>query len=769
MSDSQSGRVFWVIVGLAFLGGAMLASGGYLSNSGEVNETGGVFAAPSGPAVNLSGSYDINLSDAPSSGELTLNTSKGNVTFTSNGRTNATLQANQITGQWTNLTQLDVSQHDLAVNTEDMDTFVVGKDADSISMHKDPTLDDNSVDFVYSGSSGESKVQVQGLTANEYVAATDANSGAALDIAQTNASGWLTLTNLTNSQHTVKLQSVNPDAPNTDNSSASPDGKTIRWSNETVSIAVNDQDFAEASDEVNVTFYLDGSPTTSTNITSNQTVSKQFTGLSEGQHTWHVNASDAYGLSQESATFTFTVDHHDPVVSDPDPTGDIDFSPSELNATINDTDFAKDGDTLDVTIRQNGTKLKTTTLNSNGTVSASIADPPGGTQDWSVAVTDTYGQTTTANFTYSTPDTLYIYNESAPSQLVKNKGTVEVRFFPGGSDDVITRTTTDGTVSLDGLPVSNQMVVKAELSGYHSRRVIIQSIYQQQEIYLLDKSVVTSSDVIFSLNDESGQFDPDESRLVIKKPLTKDFDNDNSDETRYKIIVADDFSSVDEVTATLEQNVRYLLLVKNEDGDTRDVGHYTVTGDASEVIKIGEVRFSLNDDKGWALKGNETWERGYRYIRINFKDQADETSQLEWQLQTRNGTAIASRTISGPLGTYSAAINVSDAANQTFDNETTFVIDYNVTRNGETHSGREYVGDVSDIPVDMDERWLSIIALVATIALTGLVVIVDSGLGAVTAVVTGTFFTIVGFLSLPTGALGLAAVAALLFNIGGRT
>jgi hypothetical protein len=731
-------------------------AGGYLTQS--ITTSGTVhFGASSAPQGGVTGGLDVNATNlSDGSGNTYLRTSGGNVTLSGPASANVTLD--DITGTYTNTSSIDPAGGTITINPEDKTKAGVGGSIDTFDWTGTTTVDDQTVDYVYSGTSGKSAVTMYTLPASTTVGAVDAQSGAFLGKTTADGTGKGTFSSLDNSQHNVLLQtsSGGPTA-----SDLTPDGTTERFEDVTLNVQVNDSDFP--NDDVQVNFYLNNSKIGDKNVTSNGTVSFTAKGLSEGQHDYRVELVDGYGQTHTSSTVQFTVDHYDAVQSNPSPTGNLNSDPSSLSVDVEDRDFPNDGDTLQVYFYLDGNQVGTDTLNSNGTVSTSISSPTGGQHDWKAAVNDSYGQWTNQSYSFTVPNKLKIYNETDPGTLITNAGSVEVRFF--AADQVVSRSTSNGKIDMSGLPVQTRMVVSASVNEFHDRRIVIESLYKQQEIYLLNKTTATESDIIYSLNDQSGDFQPGDTTLQIKKPLTKDFDNDNSDETRRQVISADSFGATNEYPTTLEDNARYRLLVKNSDGNTRDIGQYTVTGDASETIKIGNVDIPISGDKPFTFNTKIKDIGGYRHVRISFADPEQATSQLKWNITNRSGGSVVNSgtTVSGPLGTYSTVVNLSQ-----YDEDTAMLVNYEVTRDGDVTTNQAYLGGVASVfgTIAIDPRWLQLIGLVGLVAITGLVTISNPSVAAVVAAASATLMTWIGILQIPTAALGVAGSIAILFAIG---
>lgn len=296
-----SQRSIAVLVALLVLTG--IATGAAIQNFTSVssNADGTVLQAGNGPAVNVTGNMDVyTASGGVSTNQITWNTSAGNASFSSPGPTEVTVHKNELVGSWTNLTAIDTSTANLTVDPEDKPPVMVGGNIDTFSYpDRTMTLDDGQPDFVYSGASGESIVQVRGLPANRQIAVIDADSRAVLGVATTSGTGVATF-RLTNSEHTVELTTTEG-APELSN--PSPEGDQSGFPTE-LSIDVSDPDFPD--DNVTVEFYLDGAKVGEETTTSDGTVKTTISKPSRGAHTVKAVATDAYDQTAESE-WTFGV------------------------------------------------------------------------------------------------------------------------------------------------------------------------------------------------------------------------------------------------------------------------------------------------------------------------------------------------------------------------------------------------------------------------------------------------------------------------------
>lgn len=461
---------------------------------------------------------------------------------------------------------------------------------------------------------------------------------------------------------------------------------------------------------------------------------------------------------------------HAPTTSDPSPTGSADLTDDQatLSAQINDTDFPlAQSDSLTATWYMNGSQVgQTTGITSNGTYSTTVGGLSGGEHTWNVTVTDDYGlESVSGPHSITTPDTLFIFYEDSPEQLVTHSGTVEVSLY-GDDDTIATRETDDGTVDLTDLDPNQEYVVSADVSGTHPRRVIITSLYEQQEIYLLNETE-TTVDVTYELDDRTGEFQPSDTRMLLERPITKDFDSDGNDETRYQTIIGDTFGAVNELPATIVPDQRYRIVVENAEGDRRDLGTHTVSSSGMQTIPIGEISVTGATDAGTAFSAGMIQNASDRYIQLTYVDQQDATTQLNVSVVRDDGTVfLPNQTIAGPLGTYQRTIAVpaSEADDQTY------FVRYWAERDGSEPDvrGERVVGGVPAIAgsLGVDPQILEWGGWILIVGSMGFTVIYDDRLAALTGVALGTGLTWLGVVAIPAVGLGIAGAIAVMYLVG---
>jgi len=396
-----------------------------------------------------------------------------------------------------------------------------------------------------------------------------------------------------------------------------------------------------------------------------------------------------------------TVSNADAQPSDGSSTDTLDVT---LSVPVSDRDFASDaGDEVQATFYLDGDAIATQNITANGSVSTSTTVDVGGSHSWHVELVDSYGLTSESEvFSFETPSKLQIYNESDPSQLVDQNVSVEIRVYDDDADTtrVYERTTSDGSISLAGLPIDGFTVI-ARADGFYFRRIYVQSLYDQQEVFLLPTSVAANYQV-FTLDDRSGQYSPGETRLEIRRALNQ------SGTLEWRTISGDQFGAANSYKTYLRDDVRYRLYVINENGDRRLIGSYMSLDEVNpKQILVRDVRVEVPDGDRYSAVAYVT---DNDVLTFAYRDLADQTDELRLKIHERGNSSnvLEETTVASVNGnwTYSRSLS-GDNAN------TSWVVDWSVDRNGQTHDGSIPVGSTGSMDVPIDGAWLQRFALLA--------------------------------------------------------
>jgi hypothetical protein len=442
----------------------------------------------------------------------------------------------------------------------------------------------------------------------------------------------------------------------------------------------------------------------------------------------------------------------------------------DLNATDGDADFAYQSDNgLTVTVDD--------VINANlAAVDASTGEP--------IARSDAT-DTGTATFELpsgqreirieTTPAELEVRNELKPNELIDGNATLRARLF-SQNDTVIEREVTNGTVSLAGVPLDEPLVVtlKAENDEYVYRRILLESAIQSSEIYLLPTDTnTTAAEVRFQVRDDTGRFDSSDTRFYVEKAITRDYDNDGTNETRYQVISGDRIGASAEFPTVLVDSERYRLRVENDAGEQRVLGSYTVQGASVEPIPIGSVEFSTEVDEGAALQAtlreapdSATYDHE---VRIVYVDPEGETDQIEVAIENETGGAIRPTTTEQINGTaaYVETYPITDPS--WTPEENTAIVRVGAERGFETQQFEQPLGDVPEFPTGpLPRELLTLAGVVSILAVLGLLVIANPAIAALVTPGYAGLLVLLGIVPIPMPAVVLAGAVGILAVLGAR-
>jgi len=479
----------------------------------------------------------------------------------------------------------------------------------------------------------------------------------------------------------------------------------------------------------------------------------------DGQVSWSAKADG----NEVEASFIGTEESSSPELNNPEPaSGEIlEETPVELSIDVSDDDFETvQGDRVEVEFYDDEESLiGSDTVDSDQTVSVED-EPVAGDNSWYVVAEDDYGNTVESDtFTYQTPENLEIRNETDPDELVTTDAEVEVQFFAG--EEVITRSTTDGIVNLAGLPADEPMTIQVEADGYITRQSVVDSILDQQDVYLLPDDV-DSVETTFLLDDRTGEFARDRTRIIVEKPITRD------GETTYQTVVSDQ-SGPSGYSTVLERDSRYRLAIINEETEERRVlGPYVTTSSETVNLEVDEVQF----DSGGTDIGYE-WRADYinessPSVRFDFQAEPDrEIRDFELRITSRDGETELINESYGSVDSVSETVTIpdeiEDPGSQTWEVEWTAETDDGdeVT----AISGGEVVGP-DQMPVELPgvaDYVLHVVSVLIILLVAGLFSSANVTVGGIVTSLTAGGLWFVG--ATPPGVTGMFIATGLFVSI----
>lgn len=433
----------------------------------------------------------------------------------------------------------------------------------------------------------------------------------------------------------------------------------------------------------------------------------------------------------------------------------------DLSINVSDADFDDPADEVDATFVVDGEEVDTVTLSENGTASTTTEISLGGEVDWYVEVSDDYSYTTTSDtFTFLSPATLTFRSEQNPDEVLDNL-QVNVTAYYG--DETVRRNTSNGQIDLTNFPVDEPIIVRAGGENYTTRTAVIESIYDQSDVYLLNESVDTY-EVRFNLQDPTGAYGLDNTVLFVERDLER------NGSVEWRTIAGDSFG-IQGVPVQLKQDERYRLRIRNlETGSTATIGSYTAIRSETVQLSPGSATIEVVESEqeyGWSVTENETGQ----YILFKYFDSANETDGVTLTIHERfNKSNVLVDNV-----TFSDANDIVYQEPLTA-NETnkTWMAEIYLDRGGSVVQFREPVsgprGDL--IPGDLGDGWRTGVGVFILLATGMMFSELNRGTGAIATSLVGGMLWQLGLLSLTT--TGPAVVFAIAISVvyhyrGGQT
>jgi len=701
-------------------------------------------------------------------GNDTVSIASGTVTAAGSGTLE--IDGSDLTGN-TVLTNINVSGTTAEIDPTDKPQFDITGGVSQLTVLSGLVEDDSSDDITYTSTSSFN-LTLRGLTANQAYA-FETSGGTVLGGGIADGSGELTINLTTTGTNTGRLVTNEPPTfANFD-----PSGVTVTNPSQTLSVDVDDPSFGVGSgDELDIEFYraADDSQIGSTQtITSASTVTETVNLTSNGQFAWYVEATDKYAATSTSIDQTITLEEPAPVVTNITPADNTDLSsgPVSIGVTIEDASLPS---TDNVTVQfQNGTGgniSSAQTLTANGSVSVPYATLLGGANEWKAQVNDSFGNSfTTDTFTFRVPAELTLRNVNDATDIIDDANVdATVRFFEEEGDRVFPRDPVNGTIDMTGLPVNEPFVVGVRDANdtYVSRLTLIDTIFEQQSVYLINSTVNTAI-IRFTIEDRTGQFAGEGTKLQIRRAINTT--TSPADEEEYVIVAGDIVGSQLQFETELEQDVRYRVRVANEQGETRQLGAFTARVDQVIALTISgiDVGVDIPEDEPVIETSLDESNPNMTVAQFTFVDLAQETSSLQLNvLQAGNTSNVLDSTqISAPpnIKTFQHTTTLSG-------DEAEFKLLYDVeyVRNGQTFEVRKAYGlNQYPIGLPLSGPWKSIFSVGFLIVLAGVFSVRNARIGAIIIPGVAALLYSIGFLTGVATILGiaLAMVLAIGYNL----
>ena len=701
-------------------------------------------------------------------GDDTISIDTGEVSHTGTGQ--LTIADSDLSGD-TVLTGIEVSSATAEIDPDDKPQFDLSGDVTAFTLKTGLAEDDGSADISYT-SSGSFDLTLRSLSPNtDYIFET--SGGTVLGVGDTDGSGTMTITLDEVGTFDGELRTNDPPVL----SNLSPDGVTVSEPTQTLSVDVDDTSFCCASgDEVDVKFFDasdDSQIGSNQTITGAGTVTQSVTLTTNGPFSWYVVATDKYGASTQSPDQTFTLAEPAPTLVDiaPEDGALISEGPVDIEVEVADANLGS-GDSVDVTFFDGeGDSIGSTqTLTSNGTASVTYGSLVGGENQWSATISDSFGnQLNTSTFSFQIPDELTLRDVSDPTNIIDEAGVdATVRFYEEGDDDVYPRSPTNGVIDMQGLPVNQPFVVgvRDDSNTYISRLTLIDTIFEQQSVYLINSTLDTAI-IQFTIEDRTGQFAGSGTKLQIRRAINTT--TSPADQEEYVIVAGDVVGAQLQFETELEQDVRYRVRIENEQGETRQLGAFTARVDQVIGLTISgiDVGVDIPEDEPVIETSLDESNPNTTIAQFAYVDLAQETTSLQLEVLQAGNTSnvLDTADISGPpnIKTFQHTTTLTgDEA------EYKLLYDVEYVRNGQTFEVRKAYGlNQYPIGLPLSGPWKSIFSVGFLIVLAGVFSVRNARIGAIIIPGVAALLYSIGFLTGVATILGiaLAMVLAIGYNL----
>lgn len=399
-----------------------------------------------------------------------------------------------------------------------------------------------------------------------------------------------------------------------------------------------------------------------------------------------------------------------------------------------------------------------------------------------VGVANSNGQVTFSNLPTSSHTvevqelgTLFIREESPPHPKITNC-TATVRFFETASTDPfiteVEDSDQDGEIDLTGLPVDEEFVANIQCSGYHSRTVILPDLSQQETVFMLNatSSNVTTVENRFTVEDNTGKFPPTSAQIVIQKAINRSEYGGSPSGYSWTNVAGDDIGADQAFVTDLEEESRYRIVVRNQQGETRVLGAYVPEVTGTIPLEIGEVSIGGDTQAGAAFGATmREHDDGSRDVQVVYFDSQDVTSKLEIVIynESNKNDEILNTTIADPSQRHVETAPVPASA----PDDVTYVVQVDATRDGAPDiSDSKKVGDVSELfgDLNLDQGVLGLLGWVLWLAFTGFFALRSPVLAPAASVLLAVALTVAGVLFIDPVLLGIAGGIGVLVLVAGR-
>jgi len=417
----------------------------------------------------------------------------------------------------------------------------------------------------------------------------------------------------------------------------SPENNTYT-SNNTLSFS------ADGAGNLSAVLYIDSNQTWDGSISSG--INNITPSLSQGLHSWYVNASSVYNGSTASnitGTWTFIYDTINPTTAsidiDPDYNNiangtivqtNIEWSDTNLKNASFYVDYGSGYSLEDSTTFSASTEWLNTSINTTGYTGETIS--------WYQIAYDEAGNSYTYSDSFNVvlnALNIYVYDETTSQSILPSNVVIYNEDI--SKEATISEVTNISSLSYDGLS-SDKYIVRVSADGYYSRQSILYvdiTSLSELDVYLPSEGETVIFDQ-FALTDNTGSYDEGDCIIRLDKPLVDGTDT-----------VFSSYFDFDGVASTyLIASDQYILYVETPD---RTISYGWLSPDADGVIDIiisntpvGEIEEWLN----YSLTHDD-----YGVISFSYESNLA-IDNVDFWVNATNGTNLYSASSGSDIGSF---------------------------------------------------------------------------------------------------------------------
>jgi hypothetical protein len=308
--------------------------------------------------------------------------------------------------------------------------------------------------------------------------------------------------------------------------------------------------------------------------------------------------------------------------------------------------------------------------------------------------------------------------------------------------------------------------IRDDSDTYVSRLTLIDTIFEQQSVYLINASVDTAI-IRFNIEDRTGQFAGTGTKIQIRRAINTT--TSPADQEEYVIVAGDVVGSQLQFETELEQDVRYRVRIQNENGETRQLGAFTARVDQVIGLTISgiDVGVDIPEDEPVISTEIDDSVANQTSLKFTYIDLAQETTEVDLQvLQANNrSNVLDTATVTAPpnVSTFQHTTTLTGAD---ADLKAVYTVEY--IRNGDTFDETAAYG-LNQYPVNLplSDAWKQIFSVGFLIVLGGIFSFRNARIGAIIIPGVAAMLYAIGFITGAATILGiaLAMVLGVAFNL----